>query len=367
MVKKRLICIIGPFPPPRHGMSAINEVVEALVSAKGHLVFRVDTAPKSLDRSLAVLFGRWPKIGRALVSIARLCGRESRVAIYLSVSGGWGALYDCGCLLVARLFRTQSITLHHHSFRYINQFYWPMWLLAACAGRRALHVVLCEKMGAQLQARYRLIERMMVLSNAGLINGLLPEHRSGVRPVNVLGYLSNLSAAKGLDDMLELAQACAQQRLPYEFVVAGPFESPETEPAYRERFIALGNIRFLGPVYGAEKMAFVARIDVFLFPTRYRHEAEPLVVLEALSHGRPVIAYDRGCISCLLMDGAGLVVPQGSSFTNAALNQLSAWRDAPQIFERAGHAARQRYENLVGESKKAAEDLVRTLGEIDEN
>ena len=41
-------------------------------------------------------------------------------------------------------------------------------------------------------------------------------------------------------------------------------------------------------------------MDVFVFPSRYRFEAQPIVLIEALSHGIPVLAPTIGYISELL-------------------------------------------------------------------
>lgn len=59
----------------------------------------------------------------------------------------------------------------------------------------------------------------------------------------------------------------------------------------------------LGPVSAASKQDFFDGIDVFLFPSRYRNETEPLVVLEAMAQGVPVVASALGCIPEMLPHG----------------------------------------------------------------
>ena len=75
--------------------------------------------------------------------------------------------------------------------------------------------------------------------------------------------------------------------------LAGPIM---TERARRE--IEAAGLEFnsalilLGPVAGTAKDAFFGEIDIFLFPSRYRFEAQPLVVLEAMAHGcAPIVSH----------------------------------------------------------------------------
>ena len=55
---------------------------------------------------------------------------------------------------------------------------------------------------------------------------------------------------------------------------------------------------------GSTRSAFIGSLDIFLFPTNYANEAEPLVIYEAMRRGVYVIACDRGAISEMLLNGA---------------------------------------------------------------
>src|SRR5262249_17798066 len=59
-------------------------------------------------------------------------------------------------------------------------------------------------------------------------------------------------------------------------------------------------------------------------PTRYVSEAQPLVILEALSAGIPVIATTRGCI-CDLLSSGGTALPEGADFVPAAVRLIADW------------------------------------------
>jgi glycosyltransferase involved in cell wall biosynthesis len=74
---------------------------------------------------------------------------------------------------------------------------------------------------------------------------------------------------------------------------------------FKSAAVALPNIKYYGPVLGDAKKEFFAELNTFVFPTRYRNEAEPLVILEALMNGCPVVANNRGCIRSMLTVDVG--------------------------------------------------------------
>ncbi len=404
--------IVGPFPPPRHGVSAVNESLEIAGKREGIDVRRFDTAPPSLDRSMKVRLKRIGRVARAAVGAWKF-GREHRSAtVYLSLSGGAGLVYEAVIAAAARL-GGAAVAVHHHSFRYIDASYWGMRLLVTAAGPGALHIGLSVEMGRRLAARYPAIRRMMALSNAAFVSdemmrsaipasGAGEGGRDGVAASEFrvqrglgagddaagfgdaslkntetagsgdpalqgtgrglrVGYLANLSREKGMIDVLELARRSQAAGLRADFVVAGPFESEEVAIEFRCFAIGLNKLDCIGAVMGEAKDAFFRRLDVFIFPTRYRHEAEPLVVLEALCRGVPVIAYGRGTIPQLLANGAGVAVSPEKNFAVEAMRQIGLWTEEREIYHEARAAARRQFEKLHNESVEARRELLREL------
>jgi glycosyltransferase involved in cell wall biosynthesis len=89
------------------------------------------------------------------------------------------------------------------------------------------------------------------------------------------------------------------------------------------------DVAWLGAVHGARRTAFYESIDLLVFPTVYVHESEPLVILEALAHGVPVVTTRRGCIASALADGAAVQALEEARFVDAAAAVIHAvCRDA---------------------------------------
>jgi glycosyltransferase involved in cell wall biosynthesis len=359
-MKRAHLLMIGPFPPPRHGVSAVNEAVQMAAMQAGIEVRRYDTAPTSLDRSLGVRLRRLGKIAGAF-KVLRAFGREHPAGtVYLSLSGGLGLLSET-CLVWAARAAGLSVMVHHHSFRYLDRPYWPMRLLVRTAGPQALHVVLGQNMGEKLRQRYPRVGRVTVMNNAALVGPPLPAMRSSSpNPPLAVGFLANLSQAKGLDDMLQLAELAQRVRSTMRFKIAGPFENPADESRYRRRFAELANLDYAGPVYGEAKEAFWQHLAVFAFPTRYRNEADPLVVHEALRHGKPVIALGRGCIAAQVGD-AGHVLPPEGDFAHEAWRILSEWASDAGRLDHLQRQARDRYAALHRESLIALAQILQQI------
>lgn len=68
--------------------------------------------------------------------------------------------------------------------------------------------------------------------------------------------------------------------------------------------------------------SFIVASDALLLPTYYVSESQPMVIVEALAYGKPVVASDVGEIPYMIKDGdkvAGVIVPSGGHPVNVEL------------------------------------------------
>jgi glycosyltransferase involved in cell wall biosynthesis len=172
-----------------------------------------------------------------------------------------------------------------------------------------------------------------------------------------IGLLSNLSAEKGLHEALELAQQSTAANVPLELHLAGPIDDLDRDAVEDVCSRLPDGPQLWGPVFGEDKDRFFRSIDLFVFPTRYENEAQPLVLLEAMAYGRPVIAFSRGCIEELLTGKEGVLVPVGDDFVGHAIRALRTWQSDHDSWIRACKAARSRYMEEAEESRASFEGL----------
>jgi Glycosyltransferase len=320
-----------------HGLAAVNAEVRRRLQVSGVPLQVLNIAASGLQRGVFARLGRLPRVLGALVSLA-FAPRRRGQALYLSISGGLGQVYEVLFAVLGRVFGMR-LFFHHHSYAYLDRRSRITAALTRLGGMQAMHIVLSPGMACRLQTEYPQVRRVVAVSNAAL---LLANGTAGSLPRRELariGFLGNLSAEKGVFVFLDVCGGLLARGHATRCLLAGPFQDARTELLVLQRLAKLPNVDYIGPQYGKDKEDFYQRIDALLFPTQYANEAEPLVIHEALAAGAPVIAWNRGAISEIVDAECGLLVARDADFVAAAITQLSTWRQSPVKLSAASVAA----------------------------
>jgi len=259
---------------------------------------------------------------RELIRYFRTVRRSPGIGLYVALSGGLGQVIDALYVLVARAYR-KRIFVHHHSFTYINKSTLISKLLFSLL-RDATHIVLSQGMAAALADRYQLDRRtIQVVSNAAFYGPPrdIARTQSDVKTPMRIGFLSNISFDKGFVEFFAVLKDLGRLAVPYRAYLAGPV-APTARSTFDRLLGGASRVDYVGPLYDDAKEQFYQRLDIFLFPTKYVNEADPLVIHEAIRSGVHVIACARGAIPELLAHGAGLAFDQ-SAFVKAAVSAIS--------------------------------------------
>jgi glycosyltransferase involved in cell wall biosynthesis len=332
-------------PPPVHGVTMVNQRIAASPAIAAAL--ELDVVPLRFAASVDAL-GRVSarKLGRALATGAQLAARlvaRRPDAVYLTMSPHGGALYrDCAYAALARLAGVPRIYhLHAHGIAETLRAGWRRRLGAwVFDGAWVIHLapaLAAETAGLAGAARALAVANGVPDDNpSGAIAG------SGAAVPRVV-FLSNLIADKGPLVLIEALAELARRGIALDATFAGPDGDGRTlgelEAAIARHGLA-DRVRCVGPVYGAAKHALLAEHDAFALPTL--RDAFPLVVLEAMQHGLPVVASAVGAIPDIVVDGeTGLLVPPGDAA--ALADRLARLAASPELRARLGAAGRARY------------------------
>jgi glycosyltransferase involved in cell wall biosynthesis len=332
-----LVFVAAAMPPPLHGQSAVTaHVVRALTAASCRTVL-ADTSPGSLRRTIEYHARRSIKVGDAVFSAMTLWSYPSK-RLYTVVESGFGIFYNFLIVATTRAFGFR-IFLHHHTGKYCKQRSLMVRWLFAIAGCKATHIVLSHQMANDLWRLYPTHPRVQIVHNARYVEPVMQRAKPTPKTLR-LGLLSNLCAEKGLDLAIETCMAAVAAGLDVELVLAGPLANSAGELSLDRARKQLQAFEYRGSLTEKAKCTFFNDIDIFLFPTLYRYEAQPLVVIEAMAAGVPVIANDRGYIAELL-SGCGILVRDGDDYVAAALQALNKWYLDREALRRSGEQCRQ--------------------------
>jgi len=164
------------------------------------------------------------------------------------------------------------------------------------------------------------------------------------RPMRIL-FVGVICDGKGAHVLLETSRLLAERGLPFQMQLIGCFESPGLEAEAHQFIKTYGldrKVSFPGVLTGERKWDAYRWADVMCMPTHFVCENLPLVMLEAMMFGLPVVTTDWHANRAIVMHGeTGLITPiKDPKATADALERLI--RD-PALRRRMGEAARARF------------------------
>ncbi len=304
------LIVIGP--TSRGAVTGLSTAFETLLA---ELRFRgishrlIDTAPANPHEGGGGLVSarRAAEVLRVIGSAVSAMPRAGR--LYMTMGGSVpGMLRDLAVVSVAHRHGIPTI-LHLHGGGY-DELYarsHPLVRRAIRAMLRQVDVLIV--LGELLSKQFDFLDdsqrpRIAVVPN-GVDVDRPPAAPRSIRmgePLRLL-YLSNLIPSKGYLQLLEAVHLLRSWGVGVECDFAGEFirvgrgEDALEVGAARQRFerriaeLRLERaVRYHGTVSGEDKWKLLERTDVFVLPTRYPGEGQPISIIEALSRGVPVVS-----------------------------------------------------------------------------
>lgn len=160
-------------------------------------------------------------------------------------------------------------------------------------------------------------------------------------------YLGNLMKEKGVEILLA---ACLELKERGEsfcchFVGANSRDmTNEDLLSYVREHELQGCVKVHGALYDEEKAQMFQVANAFVFPTYYHNECFPLVLLEAMKWGVPIISTSEGAIDDIVVDGeTGLLIP--SKNVLALVESMLLLMNDGEMARNMGNRGRKRYLN----------------------
>jgi glycosyltransferase involved in cell wall biosynthesis len=341
-VKQRLI-VIGPLPPPHHGVTVSTSLVVA--SEELQRRFEVEHFDTSDHRTIENV-GRWDvrNVGAALAAVSRFTRRLSGPSgiVYLPISQGLAGLTRDTFFIRIAAARGWKVVAHLRGSELGDVYTRQPAPIRAWLRRAFDRLDSMAVLGESLQPA---VADIVPASRVAVVPNGTPDPWLEGQPGrgNAGLFLGNLRTRKGVVEALEAALIVVSQRQDARFVFAGDCSD---ESLARELQLmaqkADGKIEIRPTaVTGAEKAELLASSAFLLFPP-VEPEGHPRVVLEAMASGLPVIATDRGAIAETVVDGeCGYVLPD--PVPSELAERIMRLLDDPELRSSMSRAARDRF------------------------
>jgi glycosyltransferase involved in cell wall biosynthesis len=342
------VVLAGVVPPPVHGASIatkalfdadLRPIVKNLVEIR---------SSKNLQEIGKASFGKL--VG--LIFIVAKClkmkiSSRSNVLYYTPGSAATVPfIRDIIFLGLCRPFYSRTI-LHYHSGGlndYLNESFWRKYIGRCIYGRNAWAISLSKNVevpGLSFGA-----QREIEVPN-GLDVPAVPIAKKSSEYLRIL-FVGNLYEEKGIFDLLEACQRIASttnSKIQLELI--GKWPNDHVHERFRlcvQKTKHLSNLLILEPSakYGEEKWEAYGNADLFVFPSYYRSENFPLVLLEAMAMGLPVISTHWRGIPSIVDEGVTGYLHDIGDITQLEL-KISMFLNSSALLHSMGAAGKKRY------------------------
>lgn len=345
------VLVVGQTPPPYLGQPIM---LQKLLDSKiddvelHHVGIRLSTDANEVGRF------RWSKVLTLIPIVAQIVWARLhgvKILYYPPAGPNKVTIFRDFAILLPTRWMFQKTIFHFHASG-LSEIYerlpgWQRFLFRRAYYRADAGIRLSSL--TPDDARQLRVRREYVIANG--IDDPCPEGPvfdgtpiSSQRPLRVL-FVAMLRESKGVLVLLDAAAQLVARGVPVALEIMGQFISPEFAEQVHARVKELklqNHVKFLGLLTGDAKFAAYARADVFSMPTFYESEAFPVVLLEAMAYGLPIVATRwRGIPSIVDDQETGfLVTPRDPA---PVADRLQTLAEDATLREQMGRAARQKF------------------------
>ena len=318
MIEK--ILIIGPLPDPINGCSYANFILCKNLKKKGYEYDTINTSTNVLSSQQGKDFS-FKKAFSFICIYSSLFKVFRSNLVYLTPGQTFYGILKYSPFILCCIFLRKPYVIHVHG-NYLGKQYQELKGIRANVFRyfiskASVGIVLSESLKSNFDGLLE-YSKIVVVENF-VEDGIYASMNENQKPHDKprIVYLSNLMKEKGILDLLDALILLKERNVNFNAIIAGSIEN-EIEKEVRQKILFLKDyVQYLGNVKGEQKYKILKESNIFILPTYYKMEGQPISILEALATGNIVITTKQGGISDIISNQNGYFVEAKSALSIA--------------------------------------------------
>ena len=296
------VLIIGPFPNPISGVSIANKVVEEILNADlNFTVEKINTSYPIFDEQIGEFsiqkFFFYLRINSSFFKVLK------NNIIYITPGQTFFGVLKYALFIVAASALRKELIIHVHG-NYLGKEYQSLKgfkrvLFYFLVSRFTKGIVLSNSLKHNLTP---FLEDKNIFSLPNFAQDYLyKEDKKFVKDELRIFYLSNLMKEKGIFCLLNALKNLEKNNIIYKAKIAGNIDQKYSKEILN-LFTELKNAEYIGVVNGDDKKNLLEWGNVFVLPTFYKMEGQPISILEAMATTNLVVTTNHAGISDVFQD-----------------------------------------------------------------
>ena len=296
------VLIIGPFPNPISGVSIANKVVEEILNADlNFIVEKINTSYPIFDEQIGEFsiqkFLFYLRINSSFFKVLK------NNIIYITPGQTFFGVLKYALFIVAASALRKELIIHVHG-NYLGKEYQSLKgikrvLFYFLVSRFTKGIVLSNSLKQNLTPFLK-DKNIFSLPNFAQ-DYLYTKDKKFVKDELRIFYLSNLMKEKGIFCLLNALKILEKNNIIYKAKIAGNIDQNYSKEILK-LFTELKNAEYIGIVNGDDKKSLLEWGNIFVLPTFYKMEGQPISILEAMATTNLVVTTNHAGISDVFQD-----------------------------------------------------------------
>jgi glycosyltransferase involved in cell wall biosynthesis len=349
-LKNKILFILN-LPPPVHGANTMGELIKnsSIINKAFDCDFINLTTSKDANDISKGSFQKMLRCLRIYINVLISLITKRYDLSYLTInSNGNGFYKDFIVVVILKLFQNKIVYHYHNKGVKKYQTHWLLNILYKYQFKNSQSILLSSLLYQDIE-KYVGFEKIHICPN-GIpkipdteINYLILNREKNLIPQ--LLFLSNMMVEKGVFILLEACRILNVKNIRFKMNFIGSWLDIKEEEF--SEYVVKNNLEncvfYRGKKYGSAKDAYFRAADIFVFPTFYHNEAFPLVNLEAMQYGLPIISTKEGGIADMVSENeTGLLINKKDSKELA--EKIEYLIENPELRRKMGAASKIKFE-----------------------